>query len=102
MTPIPADERTAPDLSDPVVLAAQLEDFASGVDQQAVASRSGTALAGHPYPEFFFGRVAELMRRGAAALRKLPPSPAPEPTGTPEPPADAPKPPERARPKAER
>ncbi len=60
--------QTGPDLTDPKVAAQHLLDIAGGLDQQATASQMGSALGGHPYPAFFFGRGAEVCRAAAKLL----------------------------------
>lgn len=82
--------RRESDLSDPIQLTAQLDSLAGGMDQQAIASRSGTALGGHPYPEFFYGQVAVALRAAALMIRHLSKEPI-----TPAPPVAPPEPPRR-------
>ncbi len=97
----------APDLSDPGTLAQLLLDQAGGLEQQATAATQGSALGGHPFPAFFYGRTAEVARAAAkmiqdrlcgapspggpaagvasaptAETRATPPAPAPEPPVT--------------------
>lgn len=65
-----------PDLKDPKVLANVCRNLAGGMDQQATASQSGTALAGHPNPGFFYGDVAAKLRLAADMIEKNAPKPA--------------------------
>lgn len=68
-------------LNDIRQLADECMSMHGGMIQQAIASRTGSALGGHPNPEFLFGRVATVLEAAANALRALaPPPPPPEPT----------------------
>lgn len=58
------------DLNDPAQLEALLRDQASGLEQQAIAAQQGSALGGHPFPAYFYGRTAEVCRAGAAMIRQ--------------------------------
>lgn len=56
-------------------LPAELDELAAGMDQQAVAARTGTALGGHSDPFHFFGRVAFALRAAASQIRSDHPAP---------------------------
>lgn len=77
-----------PNLADPAVLAAACETTAGGLDQQSIASQSGTALGGHPNPAFLYAHAAMLLRTAAGQLRRAAPPPAPEPSAPVEAPAE--------------
>lgn len=83
----------APDLTNPQVLQAKLLEAAGGLDQQATASRIGSAMGGHPFPEQFFRTTAHLIRAAAQQIaddNPVPKSkPAAEPEKLPTPPAPA-------------
>lgn len=74
---------SGPDLTDTATLIAQLVDCASGLEQQAAASRGGSAMGGAPYPEQFYRRCAALMLLSAERIRAgksvptIPPAPVP-------------------------
>lgn len=73
------------DLTDPKVLRVQCEEFAAGLDQQAIAASHRNAFQGHPQPAFFFGRIATILRAAAAfaaQFESAPPTPAPIPVTT--------------------
>lgn len=57
------------DLNNPEHLRSELADMAQGLDQQAQASRAGSAMAGAPYPEQFYRRCAAVMRAAELALK---------------------------------
>lgn len=69
----PADAACRPpdNMSDPVIVAQLLEDDAGGLDQQATASQQGSALGGHPFPAFFYGKAASDCRAAAKLIREL-------------------------------
>lgn len=50
--------RQPADLTDPAVVARECADLAEGMQQQAAAAASGSALGGHPNPGFYLSRVA--------------------------------------------
>lgn len=58
------------DLTDPATLQSQCEEFANGLQQQAIAATHRNAFQGHPQPGFFFGRAAEILRAAAAYVAK--------------------------------
>lgn len=70
MQPNPADViNQGRDLTNPDQLSLELSDMAQGLDQQAQASRSGSAMSGAPYPEQFYKRCATAMRAAVLALK---------------------------------
>lgn len=58
-----------PDMTNPDALAQLLLDQAGGLEQQAVASKQGSALGGHPNPAFFYGHSAGVCRAAAAMIK---------------------------------
>lgn len=58
------------DFTDPATLANECSVLAQGMDQQAQASRGGTALGGAPYPEQFYMRCANIFRACEAAFKQ--------------------------------
>lgn len=76
------------DLSDPAVLRTQCEEFAAGMEQQAIASNHRNAFQGHPQPGFFFGRAAAILKAAAEFVRQhqpdtiKPPDDKPDPKAT--------------------
>jgi hypothetical protein len=93
-----------PDMSDPAVIAEQCRTLAAGLRQEATASQRGTALSGHPNPDYFFNRCADLLvflGEKFTAIADKTPKPAPETpqdgTTAPTPPSDPPKPAQGAR-----
>lgn len=76
-------------LDDPHVLAVKCRELADGMDQQSTSSQSGTALAGHPSPGYFYGDVARTLRLAADKMDKTPVTAPrnddPKPTVAPEP-----------------
>lgn len=75
MTEIP----TGTDLSDPRKLIEECLSMADGLRQQAVATRTNTAMGGHPHPAFFFEQAAAVMGLAAARLKELLPPESPPP-----------------------
>lgn len=71
------DGRTE-DYNDPAFLAAECAALAEGMEQQANAARSGTALSGHPHPNYFYGKVAHTLRAAAQMVKGLVPEPKPK------------------------
>lgn len=61
---------TPADTSDVPAYLNELDQFAQGLQTQAIASVAGTAMGGHPNPTFFNGRAAALMKAAAELLRK--------------------------------
>lgn len=53
------------DLNKADQFAAECRDYATGMRQQADASRQSSAMSGHPYPEHMYNRVAELLELAA-------------------------------------
>ncbi len=87
MTPVSeAIPRPAVDLDNPADLIRECEAMRDGLGQQAAASKTGTALSGHPYPAFFFGRVAAVLDACARMIQKQ----TPPPPAAPDPPQDKP------------
>lgn len=87
MSPLPTPEfRPPPDLTDPSAVIAECESMANGMEQQAAASKHTSGMGGHPYPEFFFLRVAEVLKAAASIIKsqEKQPSVPPEPE-TPQP-----------------
>lgn len=83
-----------PDLNDPAVLAAECDTLAAGLRQEAEASQRGTALSGHPNPDYFFNRCADLFKFCGEKFRVIAdktPKPAPETPPSDPPPSDPPK-----------
>ena len=80
-----------PDLTKTPVLLSQIDEMIGGMDQQARASGTRNAMSGHPFPAFFFNRVAETLRAAATKIKQLEMATAPVPT-----PASARKTPEPA------
>lgn len=93
----PGDTEIAPaDTTDLAAFAAECDQFAAGLQQQAIAAQSGTAMGGHPNPSFFNGRAASLLKAAADLLRPAP-KPSDGPAGDPAaPPVPPPNPPEPA------
>ena len=86
-----AEFSTGPDLSNPVELTRICLEMADGLEQQAKASRAGSAMSGAPYPEQFYRRCAEVFGLCATYIKEhsAPPSVDPpvvvksaEPVGT--------------------
>ena len=67
------------DLTNSQELAKECKELAGGMRQQATASQAGTALSGHPYPAYFYGRVAAALEASAVKLEEMP-LPAADPT----------------------
>jgi hypothetical protein len=59
-------------MTDPAVLAALGEELAAGLDQQAVAAQTGTAMGGVPYPHHFYRKCATAFRAMAAHMKHRP------------------------------
>ena len=51
--------------------AADCEIWSAGMEQQAISSRSGTALQGHPNPEYAFGYVSSLLKQAVVVAKRL-------------------------------
>lgn len=66
--------RQPPDLTDPAVVAAQCNELAAGMEQQAQAVATGGAMGAPPNRAFVFGRVAEVLTAAAKLLVALPPA----------------------------
>lgn len=52
--------RPPPDLNDPKQLVSELDMAIGGLEQQSNATKTVTALAGHPFPAQFYDRVAQI------------------------------------------
>lgn len=63
---------TAPDLTDPAVVARECGEMAAGMRQQAEAALTRSAAGGHPHPHYFFGKAAALFDAAAALLKNTP------------------------------
>ena len=72
------------DLTDPAVLKTQCEEFAAGMEQQAIASTHRNAFQGHPQPGYFYGRAAAVFKAAAEFVAQHQP-------GSIKPPDEAPK-----------
>lgn len=57
------------DITTPEGVAAEAEALVEGMRQQAAASRSGTALGGHPNPQWFYTRVADVLQASASLIK---------------------------------
>ncbi len=71
----PTNLNYAPDLTDPVELAAQCETLAGGMDQQRDAATVQGGAAGHPFPGHLYAQAGTVFRAAAAKLRELAPQP---------------------------
>lgn len=70
--PAPPEGHVAPGVTD-AALAAECEELSAGMMTQASASNSGSPLAGHPHPAFFYGKVAAVLKAAAVRLRSIVP-----------------------------
>lgn len=74
----PGDTEITPaDTADLSAFVNECEQMAAGLQQQAIASQTGTAMGGHPNPAYFNGRAAALMKAAADLIRKSLPGVAP-------------------------
>lgn len=70
----PGDTQITPaDVTNLPAFLTECDEFAAGLQSQAVASQAGTALGGHPSPAYFNGRAASLLKAAADLVRKFAP-----------------------------
>lgn len=81
--------RQPADLTDPAVVARECADLAEGMQQQAAAAASGSALGGHPNPGFYLSRVAFTLAAASKLLAASAAAPADAGTAPPVQPAKA-------------
>ena len=75
----PTQFSTAPNLNDPVQLAAACDSWATASRAMIEAAQGGRP-ATHPDPGFFYGTVAAVLKAAAVQIRKdHPPTPAKAP-----------------------
>ncbi len=74
----PTNLNYAPDLTDPVELAAQCETLAGGMDQQRDAATVQGGAAGHPFPGHLYAQAGTVFRAAALKLRAMLTAPCPD------------------------